>query len=138
MAKRKRPSSIDETTIDMVFERLTVLINEDPDGDRFTTLLNQLKPRMLGEGGRDFKKPAGDFTFQEVIEAFELKYSSVVSINSTSEFFWAIEDSLKSDFPMTPCLGNYFSLLQSCIKTDALFADRFTSRELLPELRPLQ
>src|ERR1700734_2930573 len=105
MAKRKPPALIDKTAIDMMLERLVDLINEDPAhayGDRFTTLLSQLKPRMLDEGERDFKKPVGDFTFQEVIETFHLKYSSLVSIASTSEFFWAIEDSLKLTFPMRP------------------------------------
>lgn len=111
MAKRKHATSIDETATDMVFQRLADLINEDPayaDRGRFTTLLGQLKRQMLGEGERDFKKPAEDFTFQEVIETFELKYSDVVSIVSTSKFFWPIEDSLQSTFPMTPCLSNHF------------------------------
>ena len=57
----------------MVFERLAVLINEDSalaDGDRFTALLSQLKPQMLGEGERDVNRR---FTFQEIIGAFELK-----------------------------------------------------------------
>jgi hypothetical protein len=42
MPKRKQPASIDETNIDVMFKRLTVLISEElaqPDGDGVTMLL---------------------------------------------------------------------------------------------------
>lgn len=115
MAERKHPGSIDETAIAMLFERLAILINERADGDRvgFTTILSELKTQVLGEG--ELKKPAGDFTFEEVVETFELKYDSVASATSASQFFWAIEDLLQSPFPMTPCLGNHFISLNHAL-----------------------
>ena len=59
----------------MVFERLAVFNNQDSalaDGDRFTALLSQLKPQMLGEGERDvnmgFYFPRNHWGFRVEIE----------------------------------------------------------------------
>lgn len=56
----------------------------------------------------DWERPAEEFTLDEVVQLFELNYSSVVSHATMMAHVWKIED-VKLDFPMTPCFGNALS-----------------------------
>ena len=78
MPKRKNRSSIDETVIDLVSERRS-------GTSRWRPICNLSQPIETSNGEREnVISKSRDFTL--VIETFELKYSSAVSIASTSEF----------------------------------------------------
>ena len=106
----KRSASTDNTALEAVFERLVGLIDHTaPAEQHLHGQLNQLKRRLLGEEIK--KKPVKEFTFDDVIAMFKLKYSQRLgpSLTSLPESGWAIEDSISSPFVITPCLRNHIS-----------------------------
>jgi len=107
MTKPTKSALINEATVDAMIERLTGFLTNRPDGKRIATFLRQCKPRMLGG---DLTKAATDFTLEDVITTWNLKYSRQVSLMSHHESQWAIEDELHTPFPITPCLGSHHFL----------------------------
>jgi hypothetical protein len=92
MPKRKNCASIDETAIDMVFERRS-------GTSRWRPICNLSQPIETSDVERESViSKSRDFTLEKEIETFESKYSSAVSIASISEFLWAIDDSVESIF----------------------------------------
>jgi hypothetical protein len=106
--------SINEATVHAVVELLANLSANDPDGDRFAMKLDQYKAKALGG---EHKKAATDFSFDDIITIFKLKYNSEPSLTSLHESHWAIENELQSTFPMTPCLSCHFLSL-SCVMSN--------------------
>ena len=67
---------------------------------------NQIHPSYYQfQAGMDYQSKEAGWSGGEIIETFELKYNSVVSIALA---FWAIEDSLQTTYSTTPCLSNHF------------------------------
>jgi len=95
-----------QEAIDTVVTKLLALIDEGPRGDLSVEQLTQLKSYLLIARDRhNIHKPAEEFTLDEVVQLFELNYSSVVSPATMIAHVWKIED-VKLDFPMTPRFGN--------------------------------
>jgi len=106
MTKPKQSAPINEATIDAVFQIIENLLADVPDGDRdlFAKILRRTKAKVLGV---ECTRAATDFTLDDVVYTFKLKYSREVSFNSLPESHWKIEDELKSPFPRTPCFGSH-------------------------------
>jgi hypothetical protein len=108
-------------------------------------LLVQTKPKILSDalaagGQQEVKraKAAKEFTLEEVVDAFGLKYSTVVSAETSIQQTWKIQDLPDTqNFQMTPCLGKTLTkVLDPCVANHRL--DSIPSRELLQEFRAVK
>ena len=104
--------------------------------------LIRLKPKILSDalaagGQHEVKrtKPAKDFTLEEVVDAFGLKYSTVVSVETSIQQTWKIQDLPETQiFQTTPGLGK--TLTDSYVANHGL--DSIPNRELLQEFRAVK
>jgi hypothetical protein len=72
----------------------------------FTEYLRQLKSQILSEAAEEgeTKMAAKEFTLDEAVEAFNLKYSAVMT--EAKRHFWNIDDLPETkNFAPTPCIS---------------------------------
>ena len=120
--------------VEAVFDRIVAAaanLNHSPDEISTTSdgtladLLIQMKPKILSDalaagGQQEVKrtKAAREFTLEEVVDAFGLKYSTVVSAETSIQQTWNIQDVPETqNFQMTPCLGKTLvKVLDPCVR----------------------
>ena len=108
MTKRKRELE----DVEAVFERiLAVAANQRsiPD-ETLSAFLLWMKSKIVSQDQHDVvdkrSRAAEEFTLEEAVHAFGLKYSAGSSLSAQIRQTWQIQDMPGAqNFPMTPCLG---------------------------------
>jgi hypothetical protein len=94
-------------------------------------LITSLRSQVLSNLSSTQKektKAAGDFSMDEAIKEFGLKYQRLL------KHHWDIEKEVEGkEFPTTPCIREP-PLLKHMNETDPVITDRITTRQLLNQL----
>ena len=105
----KRKHSDGTYTVDDLFNRIFAAVGkmDNPPQD-IPTFLKQLKSTVLSDlsaaGGKEVTKAATEFTIDETVEIFGLKYTEVASAKAHA---WRIENFPEAmNFEITPCIGD--------------------------------
>ena len=115
------PPRLSTEAVDWVFDLLF-------DAANVVKPCSDLREVITSVRSQIFFKAANDFSIDEAIEEFGLKYQVFIGQ------YWDIEKEVEGkEFPTTPYIGEP-ALSKHMDETDPVIADRITTRQLLNEL----